>query len=110
MSWDQMMKRFEFLVFGENKWRARLSYDKSGNPRIFFDAHGMTVREAKRAVENIVRIFYLTPIHIEVVHGFHNGTAIRDMLASENFNNRLLYRNIPSRNPGITIMNMASAA
>lgn len=44
------------------------------------DIHGMTAREAKRALEQLLSHAGKDVTEIRVIHGYHNGQALRDMV------------------------------
>ena len=47
------------------------------------DVHGMNVYQAKVCISAILRRADKSVYRIRVVHGYHGGTAIRDMVRSE---------------------------
>ena len=110
MSREMIANRLRFLVYGDNAWRLTVQMDSAGIPTIVFDAHGMRAKDAKKALEDIVRILYSVPISLKVIHGYRRGTAIKDMLSEETFNDRLISKQSPVRNPGVTIMQLRNAA
>lgn len=108
MDMEVLRKRLGFIIYGNNIWRL-LSFGQTetGEPSITIDAHGQTVREARRMILNIINITR-HPMQLDVIHGFNHGTAIRDMLAKESFGGRLEERFSPVYNPGETIMRIAA--
>ena len=107
MSNEALQQKLEFVVYGGNEWRLdSCAVDGEGIPKVRVDVHGLTVGEAKVFVLNVVNVVRET-VALEVIHGFHRGTAIRDMLASENFGGRLEERYCSARNPGLTHMRIA---
>ena len=107
MDFATLLSRLEFVVFGEDRWRLQAKEKAQGNPQVFYDAHGQTVLEARRTVRNIVNISRV-PIDLYIIHGYHHGTAIKDMLAVEDFAGRLETRYCPQDNPGETILGIAA--
>jgi hypothetical protein len=105
---DRFITCIDFIIFGSDKWRINISKNSHGDPRIIYDAHGQTVREAKRNIENIVNVTR-SPLHLEVIHGYNHGTAIKDMLALEVFPGRLAEKFCPQGNPGVTVMEFLAA-
>lgn len=92
-------ERILFCVPKNDSWRIRIT-DGYTLPEIVLDCHGFTRPEAERAITNILNIIREN-ILLVVIHGFHSGTVIRDMLL------RLDNRHIVSRieienNPGMT--------
>ena len=47
------------------------------------DIHGMTRLQAKAAIDARLRRADRSVYRLRVIHGFHGGTALRDMLRSE---------------------------
>ena len=107
MDFSALLTRLDFVVYGENSWRLQAKAGIHGNPEITYDAHGQTVLEARRTIRNIVNISRI-PIDLYVIHGFNHGTAIKDMLAMEDFSGRLETRYCPQDNPGETILSIAA--
>ena len=102
-----LQDRMDFVVFGENSWRLKLRQYQWREPDITYNAHGQTVPEARRTIRNIINICR-SPLHLVIIHGFNRGTAIKEMLAEEDFSDRLISRFSPDGNPGATIMNIAA--
>ena len=101
MSYEQLESRIGFVVYGENKWRIRITETKTGTPEVTYDAHGQTVKEARRTIENIVNCSF-SPLQLNVIHGYKHGTAIKSMLEGETFSGRLAEKTSPKNNPGLT--------
>ena len=107
MSRKESMQNVTFVVFGENKWRIWLEQKSSGKWCLYFDAHGLNVQQAKKMLKNMIAVL---PVSIEmtVIHGFHGGTAIRDMIRSENLGYRLQGVYSPWYNPGVSNLQIAA--
>lgn len=74
--------------------------------RMFVDLHGKSRKEAKQLLNNIINIIR-HPFTIEVVHGYNHGTALKDMIITEEINPRIISRNVPAYNVGETILLVA---
>ncbi len=107
MNYYELKKRLEFVVYGENQWRISIRIPEIGSPLITYDVHGETVVEAKRTIVNIINIMR-TPVHLNIIHGFNHGTAIKDMLKNESLSDKIFFRFCPSNNPGETILFIAA--
>lgn len=108
MSYEQVVDRIRFLIYGDAAWRVNVLKDADEKPYIVLNAHGMTVAETRKMINDIVRLIYCDTIGIKVIHGFNHGTAIKDMIASESFGDRLVRKYTPGSNPGVTYMEFAS--
>ncbi|HHU03134.1 MAG: Smr/MutS family protein [Christensenellales bacterium] len=65
--------------------------------------HGMNVYQARIAVRSAFNRVTSADYRLRVVHGFHGGTAIKNMILDEFSNHPLVIRVEPSFNPGETI-------
>lgn len=94
-------KRISYSV-GEDKKEKNLV-------KIFADVHGMTVRQAKRFINNIINVVNRIGIKFKlaVIHGYNRGTAIKEMLATSFYNPHISYRYVVPNNQGITYMMVA---
>ncbi len=54
---------------------------------IFVDLHEYSEPEAKRFVSNIISLSR-EPLHLVLIHGYHGGTVLRNMLRGETFKKR----------------------
>ena len=107
MNYKSVVDRMDFVVYGENHWRLKITDYNRTQVKIRYDAHAQSVSDAQRTIRNIVNISRF-PISLTVIHGFNHGTAIKDMLANEQFTGRLTTRYCPVYNPGETIMLFAA--
>ena len=103
----ELCKRIRFVVFGDDCWRVGIHYD-NGVPEISLDVHGLTVPEAKRIIRNVINVSRESILHLNIIHGYHHGTAIKSMLEAESFAGRVSERFCPDENPGQTIMTIAA--
>ncbi len=109
MSRKEIMQKITFVVFGENSWRIWLEQKSDGRWCLYFDAHGLNVQQAKKMLKNVIAI---APCEIElaVIHGFHNGTAIKHMIHNEgrkDLGYRLIRVSSPWNNPGVSNLQIA---
>lgn len=65
------------------------------------DIHGMTAREAKRALEQLLSAAGKDVVEIRVIHGYHNGQILRDMVRKQLKHPRIASK-LVSLNPGET--------
>lgn len=109
MSRTDMMQKLTFVVFGENSWRlAQLELSPDNRWRVVIDVHGLSVREAKKMLKNLIAVL---PVGIEliVIHGYNHGTALKQLIRSEEMSSyRVLSVSSPAANPGISTMQISA--
>lgn len=66
------------------------------------DLHGMTQVQARAAVEAALRRASRSTYRLRLIHGYHGGTALRDMLRREFAGHRKVLRIELGLNPGST--------
>jgi hypothetical protein len=71
------------------------------NQIITIDIHNHTVSDAKQKLHLAVKIAPTEIKEIVVIHGYHSGTALRDMVRND-FESKRVARKYLSLNPGIT--------
>lgn len=67
------------------------------------DLHGMNVYQARNAVASAFKHATTADYRLRVIHGYKNGSAIRDMLLDEFSKHPLVKRIEASPNPGQTV-------
>lgn len=78
--------------------------EKTGEQvRIVVDVHGMKCYQARRLINNIINAAR-SVFHLLVIHGYHRGTAIKDMLARDFSNIHIVERYVDFYNEGLTHM------
>ena len=68
------------------------------------DIHGMTANEAKKFIDNVLNKVDRSVYRIRVIHGYHGGTSLKNMLTDEyGFERSKKVKKIQGgNNPGIT--------
>lgn len=66
------------------------------------DLHGMTQVQARVAVEAALRRASRSTYRLRLIHGYHGGTALRDMLRKEFAGHKKVLRIELGLNPGST--------
>lgn len=100
MSMEDMKIRLSFVINGDDAWR--LSFKETdGALSVWYDAHEKTVPSARRDISNIAAMVS-GRTKLNVIHGYNNGTAIKQMLRTSRISNRVLSVSSPAYNPGIT--------
>ena len=66
------------------------------------DVHGMTKEQAQTAIDAKLRKANASVYSLRVIHGFHGGTALRDMVRARYKNHPKVIRIELGMNPGET--------
>lgn len=75
---------------------------------IVVDLHGLTTKMAERLIKNIMALDR-KGYDICTIHGYHHGTAIKNMIAGDLHDPRLIEKKPVAGNPGRTILRMQAA-
>ena len=67
------------------------------------DLHGMTVYQARNAVASALKRATAADYRLKIIHGYKNGSAIRDMLIDEFSKHPRIIRVETTFNPGQTV-------
>lgn len=95
------MDRLEMILTQEERDRIQEYSD-----RMTIDLHGKTQKEARRLLNNIINVI-MHPFTMEVIHGYNHGTALKDMILTEDINPRIVSKSVPVYNIGETILSIA---
>ena len=98
------MAMMNCVIFMTRDELARIHAGKNDD-EIMVDLHGLTEREARRFLRNLIACMK-TKFSIFVVHGYRHGTVIKDMIRERNSGiSRRVIRVDPCEwNPGATTM------
>lgn len=66
------------------------------------DVHGMTKYQAKVYIDSLLKKIKQNTYRIRVIHGYQNGTELRDMIRKDYRNNPKVCRIEVGMNQGIT--------
>lgn len=91
---DEELGRFTFLS------------DANGALALRGDLHGLSCREARRLLNNLM-LLIRDDFDLIVIHGYRHGQAIKDMLWHDYDNRRLAARCGDKKNPGVTLFKVA---
>lgn len=82
----------------------RITFAKGESIKVILDLHGLSVNQARKVLNNVINITSrVAGCLLVVVHGFHHGTKIKDMLV--NFPNPHVSGSTPSKtNAGVTYL------
>ncbi len=99
-----MNEKMEMIFTKDEIKRITMNKDK-----MFLDLHKLTVRQAQRLVNNVISIdrdsFTLT-----LIHGYHGGTAIKEMLNDQFDNPRVVEKKPVKNNQGRMIFSVKRAS
>ena len=95
------MDRLEMILTKEERERIQEYPD-----RMTIDLHGKTQKEARRLLNNVINVI-MHPFTMEVIHGYNNGRALKDMIFTEDINPRIVSKKVPVYNIGETILSIA---
>lgn len=101
-----MNKNINILFSEEELSRVKTRNEKDGKEVVTVDVHGMTVKNAKRFLKNLIA---LNPesFNMNVIHGFNNGCSIRNMLRNNFLSERITQVNDVFYNEGMTTLQIA---
>lgn len=68
------------------------------------DIHGMNRYQAKTCIDNQLRKAAPSVYRIRVIHGYHGGTELRDMIQKEYKHHPKVLRMQMGNNPGETLL------
>lgn len=84
----------------------RVSVDCSGQSvNLQADVHGMSRMECMIFLRNLINLFR-GPFSVNVVHGYNNGTVLRDLLRTEKISPKVTSVCWDTHNDGITRINV----
>lgn len=89
------------LILTTDDMRRLTFKDKEGEKKIICDLHGMKCKQARRFLNNILNIIR-TAVELIIVHGFNHGTAIKDMILGDFYNEHICLISPDIHNMGVT--------
>ncbi len=103
---EQVMKNMKFIMCGDDLWRVNTETDEDGKLQIEFDMHGLSRKEAKRQLKNIIAI-NPSAFTINAIHGFNHGTVLKEMIHDDELSTRVTDKQYLDYNPGRTMIIIA---
>ncbi|MBQ9142225.1 MAG: Smr/MutS family protein [Lachnospiraceae bacterium] len=103
MTFANYMERSIIIVQDKDLSRVKVYKKGNGELVISVDLHHLPKNEAKRLVNEIIEVNHFE-FSLEIIHGFHNGTVLKDMVRHELRNRRIVNRYSPQWNPGSTYL------
>ena len=92
------------LIFTEDEI-SRIRMHAGDFPSVTVDVHGMGCLEAKAFLKNVIALFR-NAFKLVVIHGYNNGTAIRDMVRREKLSSKVTAVHSWYWNDGVTEMDV----
>jgi len=107
---NEMKTKLALLLTKEAYNQANFKFIETKDGLIVrFDTHGLTVKEARKLINNVAATSR-QPVFLHVIHGYHSGTAIRNMIWNDSINPRFVRVKFQEGNPGTSIIKVAGAA
>ncbi len=103
---DTVLAKMGFIMTKDELERIKVSEEESGDMKVQVDLHELHKKEAKRFIGNILGLVN-GPFRLKVIHGYNNGTVLKEYVNDELQNKRIQNRYVPAYNQGITILNVA---
>lgn len=76
---NELKFRVEFILPVNERNRVTYQKNTNGQTEIVLDLHGLSCREARHMIINLLNILR-QKVHIILIHGYNHGTAIKEML------------------------------
>ncbi len=102
---QQIIDRLHMIYTDEYIRRLRITVNKRGIS-ITTDVHGLTVKEARRFINNIITILDI-PITLIIIHGYRHGHAIKEMIMDDFTNSKVICKIPDPQNKGVTNLAVA---
>lgn len=107
MNHSCLINRLQIILSKEELRRITFSDLLSDTIYVCIDLHGLTHRQAKRLVKNLICISSEKLI-INVIHGYNHGTVLKEMILNTTFSGKVINRYCPTWNPGQTFLTIAA--
>jgi DNA-nicking Smr family endonuclease len=95
--------RFSMIFTKEQLERINTREIKGGITEVTADVHGLSVKNAKKFINNIINVAR-TAIKLVIIHGYNHGTAIKDMIRETFDNSHVVGKYDCSYNKGVTFI------
>lgn len=101
---EKTISMFKIVFGNEDLQRIKVISDN----KVSVDLHGLGTKDSLVLMNNIINL-NRNQCSIEVIHGFHHGTALKDMINGRFYNRRVIIMKPVPNNPGATVLECASA-
>ena len=106
MEAESIKKRLSIVLPLEMQSKISVKRDESGHVLVVMDLHGMSKQEAKRITKNVILVLRGT-FTLALIHGYNNGTVLKEYIHNELRNERIQKRYCQAWNPGETFLEIA---
>ena len=91
------------IVVGGRRFYFDFDENKDGTLLVKLDLHGMRKNEAKYVINGIISM-YNFEFTMMLIHGYSNGTVIKDMIQYDIHNKRIVAKSVYMHNKGVTYL------
>ena len=107
MKSEQFMRNMKMIFTRDEMERIVITADEQGTTNVDLDLHGLDCKQAQRLVKNVINVNRGEFI-LDVIHGYHNGTALKSLLLNTDWGVRVRFKNCSDVNPGRTYLAIAA--
>ena len=106
MDAEIIKKRLAIVLPLEMESKISVNCDENGHILVVMDLHGLSKREAKRITKNVILVMRGS-FTLALIHGYNNGTVLKEYIHNELRNARIQKRYCKAWNPGETFLDIA---
>ena len=103
MNFDNMIMMNTSININGRRYYFNYSEDNNGRLIVEVNLHRMTKREAGYVINNVIAMYGFEFI-LELIHGYNNGTVLKNMIQYEINNKRISYKYNCVYNKGVTYL------
>ena len=89
-------------IFTKEELKRIRENNQYGHKTLMVDLHEMTRVNAMRLLKNIIALNFREAFVMKVIHGYHHGTALKEMVRNEHISDRVSSIEGCPRNEGMT--------
>ena len=101
---EKTMSMFKIIFGNDDLQRINVI----SNNEVSVDLHGLGTRASLTLVNNVINL-NRGKCELSIIHGFHHGTALKDMINRRFTNHRIIGMKPVEGNPGVTVLECAAA-
>lgn len=110
MDSKEIFSRF-VTIFTQDDCERLQVHERDQYSLVTVDLHWLRCAEAERFLRNIINLTFRTNFKLLIIHGYHHGTALKDMIWDEDpkcISGRIIKREHVERNEGATMLTIAA--